>query len=75
MTVHRSGRHVTDLGVGDFFGELGVLSLERRNATVIPTTPLKVAVAMGWDLRRMLDELPGLGERLNVAAAARTAAD
>lgn len=75
VTVHRAGRHVADLGPGDFFGELGVLALQRRNATVIATTPLRVAVAMGWDLRRVLEEAPGLGERLGSIASSRVSQD
>lgn len=73
VTVHRGGRHVVDLGPGDIFGEMGVLALERRNATVIATTPLKAAVAMGWDLRQVLDELPAARRRLEEEAAARQA--
>lgn len=71
VTVHRKGRHVVDLGPGDFFGEIGVLAMERRNATVIATTPLTAAVAMGWDLRRVLDELPAARRRLEEVAAGR----
>lgn len=71
VTVHREGRHVVDLGPGDFFGEVGVLALEPRNATVIATTPLKVAMAMGWDLRRALDQAPAAYRRLADTAAAR----
>lgn len=71
VTVHREGAHLADLGPGDYFGEVGVLSLEPRNASVIATTPVKVAMAMGWDLRRLLDEHPGLKEELAASAADR----
>lgn len=74
VTVHREGRHIADLDPGDFFGEIGVLSLERRNATVISTTPIRAAVAMGWDLRRLLDEIPAARERLVETAASRSPA-
>jgi CRP-like cAMP-binding protein len=75
VTVHRQGRHITDLGPGDFFGELGVLSLEGRNASVIATTPCEVAVAMGWDLRQLLADMPELRSRLETAAASRVSPD
>lgn len=75
VTVHREGRHITDLGPGDYFGEIGVLALEGRNASVIATTPCEVAVAMGWDLRQLLDEMPDLKSRLETAAASRISPD
>lgn len=70
VTVHRAGHHVADLGAGDYFGEVGVLSLEPRNASVIATTPAEVAVTMGWELRRVLDDAPEL--RATLEAATRT---
>lgn len=71
VTVHREGTHLADLGPGDYFGEVGVLSLEARNASVIATTPVRVATAMGWDLRTLLDEHPNLKEELAATAAGR----
>ncbi|HSJ29553.1 MAG TPA: cyclic nucleotide-binding domain-containing protein [Acidimicrobiia bacterium] len=71
VTVHRDGKHLNDLGPGDFFGEVGVLSMEARNASVIATTPVRVAAAMGWDLRNLLDGHPPLREALIGAAAER----
>lgn len=71
VTVHRDGVHLSDLGPGDYFGEVGVLSLETRNASVIATTPVRVATAMGWDLRALLDEHPNLKEQLSATAAER----
>lgn len=64
VTVHQEGRHVRDLGPGDSFGELGVIDLSPRTATVIATTPVKVAVAMGWDLRERLERNEPLRQRL-----------
>jgi CRP-like cAMP-binding protein len=64
VTVHREGQHLRDLGPGDSFGELGVVGLTPRTATVIATTPIRVAVAMGWDLRDRLDRNEALKERL-----------
>jgi CRP/FNR family transcriptional regulator, cyclic AMP receptor protein len=64
VTVHRDGAHVADLGPGDCFGEIGVVTLASRNATVIATTPVRVATAMGWDLRDLLDGHPNLRERV-----------
>lgn len=74
-TVHRGGQHLNDLGPGDVFGEIGVLSLEPRSATVITTTGARVAVAMGWDLRDLLDKSPHLKARVESLASARHAGD
>lgn len=71
VTVHRDGTHIADLGPGDFFGEMGVLALEDRNATVIATTPVEVAQMMGWRLRETLGEFPGLRDALERAAGQR----
>ncbi|NNE13032.1 MAG: cyclic nucleotide-binding domain-containing protein [Ilumatobacter sp.] len=71
VTVHRAGSHVQDLGPGEVIGELGVISMRPRKATVIATTDVKVAVAMGWDLRQAIDEQPALRARLDELAAQR----
>lgn len=62
VTVHVNGRHVADLGPGELFGEMGVVALKPRNASVIATTPVAVAVAMGWDFRRLFDQIADLRE-------------
>jgi CRP-like cAMP-binding protein len=72
VTVHRDGHHVADLLAGDFFGESGTAGTPaRRNATVIATTPVRLGVIFGWDLRDMLDELPNLRPRVEQAIADR----
>jgi CRP/FNR family transcriptional regulator, cyclic AMP receptor protein len=71
VTVHREGRHLRDLGTGDSFGELGVIGLSPRTATVIATTKVKVAVAMGWDLRERLERNQALRDRLAHSVAER----
>ncbi|HJR92198.1 MAG TPA: cyclic nucleotide-binding domain-containing protein [Acidimicrobiia bacterium] len=71
VTVHRDGHHLADLGPGDYFGEVGVISLEPRNASVIATTPVEVAVTMGWELREVLSDSPDLRTTLESAARNR----
>ncbi len=75
VTVHRAGRHVADLGAGDYFGEVGVLELEPRNASVIATTPVRVASVLGWDLREGLKDQPALKVALSESAASRGSSD
>jgi CRP/FNR family transcriptional regulator, cyclic AMP receptor protein len=56
--VLRGGQHVADLGPGDFFGEMGLLERERRSATVISKTPMRLITLTGWDLKRMEKAMP-----------------
>ena len=51
--VLRGGDHVADLGPGDFFGEMGLVEKDRRNATVVAKTPMRILTLTSWDLRRM----------------------
>ena len=51
--VLRGGEHVADLGPGDFFGEVGLLEKDRRNATVVSRSPMRLITLTGWDLKRM----------------------
>ena len=61
--VLRAGEHVADLGPGDFFGEHGLLEKDKRNATVVAKTPMRLITLTGWDIKRM--------ERLMPEAVAR----
>jgi cAMP-dependent protein kinase regulator/CRP/FNR family cyclic AMP-dependent transcriptional regulator/cGMP-dependent protein kinase 2 len=72
VTVHREGSHLADLGPGDCFGEMGVVSKQSRNATVIATTPIRVAATMGWDLRDQLAANEDLRDRVEAAIVARS---
>ena len=56
--VLREGQKVATLGPGDFFGEIGLLERDRRNATVVAKTPMRLITLTGWDLKRMEKSLP-----------------
>ena len=56
--VLRGGEHVADLGPGDFYGEVGLLEKDRRNATVISRSPMRLITLTGWDLKRMEKAMP-----------------
>lgn len=71
VTVHREGHHIADLGPGELFGEIGVLALKPRNASVIATTPVTVAVAMGWDFRRLFDQFSQLRDGVEKVVGSR----
>ena len=56
--VLRGGEHVADLGPGDFFGEHGLLERDKRNATVVAKTPMRLITLSGWDFKRMERAMP-----------------
>ena len=62
--VTRGGEHVADLGPGDFFGEVGLLEKDLRNATVIATEPTRLITLTGWDLKRMERSMPEAVEQI-----------
>ena len=63
--VLRGGEHVADLGPGDFFGEMGAVSVDgRRNATVVTRSPMTAIVMTARDFRDIASRMPMLAERI-----------
>src|SRR4051812_46268535 len=65
--VFHDQAQVATLGPGDFFGEIGVMphgsfKWGRRTATVVAATRVRAIAISGHDLRRLLQESPGLAE-------------
>jgi CRP/FNR family cyclic AMP-dependent transcriptional regulator len=73
--VTREGAPIAELGPGDFFGEIGLLGGERRVATVTATSPMRLVVLTGAQLRAIESRMAPLGERIRAAMAARLEAD
>ena len=69
--VEKEGNHLADLGPGDFFGEMGIVGHSRRGADVIATSPLRLVVLVGWDLRMLMDQFPRLRRRIQHAIVDR----
>jgi CRP/FNR family cyclic AMP-dependent transcriptional regulator len=69
--VTRDGKHVNDLGPGDFFGEMGLLEKTLRNATVTAKTPMKLVTLTGWDMKRMERHIPEAIERVRATLEER----
>jgi CRP-like cAMP-binding protein len=71
--VTREGDQLAELGPGDFFGEMGVLSEEgRRSATVVSKTPMKLLTLATYDVDRMKKKAPEMLDRLKSAIEERS---
>jgi CRP/FNR family transcriptional regulator, cyclic AMP receptor protein len=71
--VTKEGEPLAELGPGDFFGEMGVLSDEgRRNATVVSKTPMKLLTLATYDVDRMKKKAPEMLDKLRAAIQERS---
>jgi CRP/FNR family cyclic AMP-dependent transcriptional regulator len=73
--VLQDGEHVTDLGPGDFFGEMGVLARSQRNATVIAKSPMRLLTLSSWDVKRVRSAAPQILDQLAKAIEERSPSD
>ena len=69
--VIRNSERVGHLGLGDFFGEMALVAGDRRNASVVATTPMRLGVMLGRDFKEMEAELPHVAEQITKAVEAR----
>ena len=69
--VLKDGEKLRVLGPGDFFGEIGLLEAERRTATVVATSHMRLIVIFGPNLRSLEREMPELSAQLRRAIRER----
>ena len=69
--VRRGDERLAELGPGDFFGEMGLLGDDKRNATVVATSPMRLLTLDQWDMRRLEKAVPTATEKIRSAARAR----
>jgi CRP/FNR family cyclic AMP-dependent transcriptional regulator len=69
------GKKVATLGAGDFFGEMALLTEERRNASVTAATPMRGLVIVDRAFARLMREDPGVQTKILTAVASRLAAN
>jgi CRP-like cAMP-binding protein len=73
--VVSGGKHLRDLGPGDFLGEIGILSQRQRTASVIATSTVKAIAMSANDFREMTESIPEVAKQINEAAAERLERD
>jgi CRP-like cAMP-binding protein len=71
--VRHDGRVINELGPNDFFGEIGLVEGDRRTATVVATTPMRVIVMFQREFRAMEHDMPEVADRIHAAIRARLA--
>ena len=62
--VRRGEQVLAELGPGDFFGEMGLLDAERRNATVTAKTGMRLITLDQWDMKRLEKMIPSAAEKI-----------
>jgi CRP-like cAMP-binding protein len=69
--ITRDGERVGTIGPGDVVGEMGLMRLQRRTATVRATTPMRAVTVSAEDLQVIEDEMPEIAGHLRSIMAGR----
>jgi CRP-like cAMP-binding protein len=72
--VKRGKNVVAELRAGDFFGEIAVMTGRPRMASVVATSTLRVLVIESHAFLRLLEDAPGIREKVERALTERMAA-
>ena len=58
VRVERGGTKVSDLGAGDFFGELALIEQHPRSASVVANEVTECLLLPAWEFTALLEEHP-----------------
>lgn len=70
--VLKGDEKVGELGPGDIFGEIGLLEKEKRSASVVATSRVRLIKIERWELQRMKKRLPDVYARIERLAGERS---
>jgi CRP-like cAMP-binding protein len=71
--VSKNGEVVMTLRAGDVFGEIGLLATGTRTATVVATSPMRLAAMFLRDFKQLERRMPQLADALRETMAERVA--
>jgi CRP-like cAMP-binding protein len=71
VAVSRGGRKLADLGPGDWFGEIAILTYKPRTATVTATSPVRLLVISDRAFRRVVETTPRIALKVLRSVAER----
>jgi CRP/FNR family transcriptional regulator, cyclic AMP receptor protein len=75
VVVRRKGRKLADLGPGDWFGEIALLTFKPRSATVTATSPVRLLVISDRSFRDVVETTPRIALRVLGSVAQRLERD
>jgi CRP-like cAMP-binding protein len=64
VEVRKDGELVATLGPGDFLGEIAIMEHERRTASVVATSPIRLVALFKRDVWELEKRAPAAAERL-----------
>jgi CRP/FNR family transcriptional regulator, cyclic AMP receptor protein len=67
------GKVVRQLGPGDFFGEMALLVADRRTASVVATSPMRLVVLTAGQFHALERNAPGVAAQIRAAIEERKA--
>jgi CRP-like cAMP-binding protein len=75
VRVTRRGRKLADLGPGDWFGEIALLTNTPRTATVTATSPIRVLVVTDRSFRQLVERIPSIALKVLASVGERLSSD
>jgi CRP-like cAMP-binding protein len=73
--VKKGNRRINQMGAGDFFGEISLITQRPRTATVTATSPVRALVITDRSFRTLLEHQPEIQGKVMSALAARLGPD